>query len=371
MFHNDTENEYHIYHDLNDSEIIGAIAQIPNHILITSGEIYISKTKLYLRFVKVVNFLFRILKLKKRIIVEDDFSHYCRQQKIQIIHCPYPILPETSSVKIVSTLHDVQEIYLPEFFSAEERAQRATAYLKLLRRSSMVIVSYDHIKRDLIKYFNVPSENINTILLKMDKLWFQKYDDKDLINLPPNLESKKYVLYPANAWQHKNHLRLLEAVAFLRNKENVLIHLVCTGNFDSLHGRNVIAKCDELGISNQVSFLGVVEETMLFTLYKKATAVVIPTLYEAGSFPLMESMFLNVPVICSNITSLPDTIGDNEFVFDPNDVTSIAAKLIKITSDEEFRQRSIFNSKIQRDRLKTTNPLELIKETYANAMNKN
>ena len=63
----------------------------------------------------------------------------------------------------------------------------------------------------------------------------------------------------------------------------------------------------------------------------------MPTLYEAGSFPLMESILMGIPVVCSNVTSLPETIGDNQFVFDPNNINDIAEKIIKIWDDENYR----------------------------------
>jgi glycosyltransferase involved in cell wall biosynthesis len=73
--------------------------------------------------------------------------------------------------------------------------------------------------------------------------------------------------------------------------------------------------------------------------------VVIPTLYEAGSFPLLEAMSLQAPVICSSVTSLPETIGDTRFVFDPLDIEKMASLIIELLDDSELRATNIVNGK--------------------------
>ena len=88
----------------------------------------------------------------------------------------------------------------------------------------------------------------------------------------------------------------------------------------------MIEKISELNLSEAVHFLGIVPEEDLISLYKNSSLVVIPTLYEAGSGPLYEAMRYQVPVICSNVTSLPDTVSNDEFLFDPNDMKSYQKK---------------------------------------------
>lgn len=369
MLHKDTENQYYIYHDLNDPEILDAINDIPRHVLVKSKEFKTAGAIVQMLFVKSFNSMAILFGFKRAIIKENYFSLYCKKQQIRIIHCPGQSIPVIKNIKLIPTLHDVQQIHFPEFFTAEERAKRSNVYLDSCRRSDMIIVSYNHVKKDLIKYFNVPEEKIETILLQMDRLWFQKYTDKDVIKLPENLDAVRYIMYPANTWKHKNHVGLLEAIALLRDNEKIKVTLICTGDIDSTHGKIVQEKCNSLHLNDQVTFLGIVAENLLFSLYKKAVAVVIPTLYEAGSFPLMESMFLNVPVVCSNVTSLPETINNELFLFDPKDIHSIADKIKKIYLDSEFRKLSISNSEIQRELLKSTGSLTQLQEAYKRMFN--
>jgi glycosyltransferase involved in cell wall biosynthesis len=238
------------------------------------------------------------------------------------------------------TLHDVQELHFPENFTPEERAYRAITYLELLRKADRVIVSYDHIKRDIIKYFKVDSKKIQVLLLNMKNLWIDKFHDKDMVDIKHLGLPERFLLYPANTWQHKNHLRLMSALAEAKEKYRIIINIVCTGHRNE-HFNEIERLVTQLDIAEQVFFTGVVEENVLYSLYKSCTGVIIPTTYEAGSFPLYESILMNVPVICSNVTSLPETIGNKDYVFDPFKTDEISNLMIKLWQDEDFRERNI------------------------------
>lgn len=359
-------NQYFIYHDLNDKEVLQAISDKPEFTLITTNDI-ITQEEVYKK-VPIYRFngipVLGRLRVKRKFIVTNDLTDFCKKHDIQIIHCPYQYIPKVKGIRLITTLHDVQEIHFPEFFTAETRAYRATNYLHFLRHADAVVVSYHHVKNDLIKYFDVPEKNIKTILLQMEKLWFEKFSDKDIAPLPGNLDNINFVLYPANAWKHKNHLALIEAIALIRDEHNIQLNVVFTGDFNSDNGRFLIQRTKQLGLEKQVVFLGLIEENILFSLYKKAKAVVIPTLYEAGSFPLMESILMDVPVICSNATSLPETIGNEKFVFDPSDIHDISNKLIHIWNNEDFRKDNLKQIKIQAAKLKENNPLPVLQKIY-------
>ncbi len=366
MLHEIKANQYFIYHDVNDAEVIQAIAGKQNFKLVTTSDIEVKE--IVYKNVTIQRFnglpILGKLKFKRKFIITTGLETYCHRNKIEIIHCPYQFLPQVKGPKLITTLHDIQEIHFPEFFSAEQRAYRATNYLDFLRRADLVVVSYSHIKQDIIHYFDVPERKITILLLKMEKLWFDKFSHGDIIAQHLNFLPKQYLLYPANSWKHKNHLFLLDVLAYIRDKFNLHINVVFTGNFNTLNGQLIIQKSKKLNLHNQVSFLGVVEENILYSLYKQAIGVVVPTLYEAGSFPLMESILLNVPVICSNVTSLPETIGNIKFVFDPEDIIDFSEKIIQLWKDQEFRKDNLNQLKLQADILAKNDPFPILQKLY-------
>lgn len=292
----------------------------------------------------------------------------CRQYKIDVLHSPTQSIPQVRIPKIV-TLHDVQELHHPEFFTSEQRMWRAVNSKQSIDNSDAVIVSYDHIKQDIVRFFEKPEDKVHVALLEMSNLWFEKFLGKsELVDITQYSQSKPYVLYPAATWAHKNHVGLLKAFKTLKDK-GVDIRLLCTGHLMK-HFERVKEVILKLDLDSDVGFLGVVPDEVLFSLYKNAIGIVVPTIYEAGSFPLMEAMLLRIPVICSNVTSLPETIGNAEYVFNPNDYNAIAEKLEKLILSKEFRAANIRNSEIQSERLIDTGALYKLKEIYSAVLNK-
>ncbi len=89
-----------------------------------------------------------------------------------------------------------------------------------------------------------------------------------------------------------------------------------------------------------------------------------PYFYEAGSGPLYEAMRYGIPVVCSNVTSLPETIHNNEFTFNPNDQEEILNRIKSGLYDEEFRKRNIQNSRDRMKMLEKNNYSECFINTY-------
>ncbi|CAL65535.1 glycosyltransferase family 4 protein [Christiangramia forsetii] len=326
---------------------------------------------LYLRgetfFQIFLNKLFRRFKIKRKFYKEDIYDWLVKTFDIDIIHSPFQINVKKDSVKSITTLHDVQELHFPEFFTSAQRAQRAVNYKKAIDEADAVIVSYNHVKKDILKYFNKQEDKVHTILLDMQKLWFEKIENIDFVKLQEKYKlPSKFILYPASTWKHKNHLKLLEAIKYLNDPE---IQLICTGNLIENFNINILPMIKENHLSNQVRFLGIVSDEELLKLYKTCRAVIVPTLYEAGSFPLMESILLNVPVICSNVTSLPETIKDDKFTFDPLDVKDMARKINKIWGDDHYRDLNLARIKIQAEKLRFNNAGLKINKVYETLLN--
>ncbi|MBX9807176.1 MAG: glycosyltransferase, partial [Flavobacteriaceae bacterium] len=142
------------------------------------------------------------------------------------------------------------------------------------------------------------------------------------------------------------------------------IYLICTGHPTEFYTNNIKPFIEKQGLTDKIKFVGIVSDEELFELYHKCSAVVVPTLYEAGSFPLVESILMGIPVVCSNVTSLPETIGDGQFVFDPIDISDIADKINKIWSDDIYRIENMALLKIQALKLTNNNAANNINIIY-------
>ena len=112
------------------------------------------------------------------------------------------------------------------------------------------------------------------------------------------------------------------------------LKLVLTGNKRDGY-EAVKSAIDRLGLNEQVLHLGYVELGDLQAIYKLATALVMPSLFESVSIPIYEAFQVGTPVVASGILALPEQVGDAGLLFDPNSVASISEAMLRIEKDSE------------------------------------
>jgi glycosyltransferase involved in cell wall biosynthesis len=273
------------------------------------------------------------------------FSDIVKSEKLDVVHTPIQNIPNmTFSVPMISTLHDLQQFHYPEFFTREEIYLRDVLYRYAAELSERVIVSFEHVKQDIVRFYGIPDEKIDVCPLGIEPAKFVDSARLNEIKRKYGLP-ERYIFYSANTWRHKNHIGLIKALGVVREKYGVEITLVCTGQKVPEYYPELRTEVANHNLEKNVNFIGYVSEDDKRLILKHATLAVIPTLYEAGSFPLMEAMAYEVPVICSNVTSLPATIGDGRFLFDPRDVNQIADKIMAMLGDEKLVDENRKNSR--------------------------
>ena len=145
-----------------------------------------------------------------------------------------------------------------------------------------------------------------------------------------------FLLYPAQPWPHKNHERLLEALALIRDRTGTAIPLVCSGAEAAAFGR-VRDRARDLGLEATTIFPGFVSPQDLRGLYDLATALVFPSRFEGWGLPVCEAFSAGLPVASSTSTGLPDLVGDAGLLFDTESTEQIADAARRLSTDEGLR----------------------------------
>lgn len=242
-----------------------------------------------------------------------------------------------TSVPTVYQPWDLQHLHMPEFFTPERYREREAAYRAFCAQAAAVVVPTNWGKRDLVRQYRVPPKRV-TVVNPPPVTWAYtvptaatEAEVVERLGLP-----ERFVLYPAVTWGHKNHERLFEALASL-HRRGIDVQLVCTGRATERQGA-LMALAERLGIERQVRFLGFVDTTEIQVLYRRATALVFPSLYEGWGLPVVEAFASDLPVAASIATSLPDLVGDAGVLFDPYDPAAIADAIETLWLDETARE---------------------------------
>lgn len=254
-----------------------------------------------------------------------------------VLHFPHQSFVVTA-IPTIYNPHDLQHLHLPHFFAPRDLALRETVYPFGCRMASAVAVASSWVKEDLVRAYGLNRQKIRVIPWAppteafatpsaMDLLWVrQKY------NLP-----ETFAFYPAVTWPHKNHSRLIDAVAHLRRSGGPAVSIVCCGTQLQPHFDRLQLQARDQGVSDLVLMLGRIPGEDVKAIFRLATCCIVPTLFEAASAPVFESWEAGTPVACSAVTSLPSQVGDAGLLFNPCSTVEIANALKHLMTQPESR----------------------------------
>ncbi len=238
-------------------------------------------------------------------------------------------------VPTVAVVYDLQHVDYPEFFRRDDRTARDVHLATLIKFDAKLICISEHTRCAFEKHLGLKPYQATTIHFGL-RAEFPKEIPNNVERTVANygLEPGDYWFYPANSWPHKNHVRLFEAfAAYVQCHESKTTKLVCCGADTGGHAelRRTIRR---LQLEGSVQMIGYVPDDALIDLMSGSRGVVFPSLYEGFGMPVLEAMACGVPVACSNVTSLPEVVGDAALLFDPKQIASITGALEQLDNPE-------------------------------------
>jgi glycosyltransferase involved in cell wall biosynthesis len=257
-----------------------------------------------------------------------------------VVHVPtqtiHPLPPRHWNLPYAMNLADLQHEHFPEFFSAKDLRKRRERFLASAQAAAAVFVADAWTKRDILAHMPLDPDRIHAVPLA--PTW-------DPADAPGEAEARalvaaeglpeRFAFYPAQTWAHKNHARLFEALAALRER-GLRVSLVCTGQTNA-HYPVLQQRLRELELEDQVRFLGLVPEALVKALYRACALVVVPTLFEGGpGIPVLEALALGRPLAASTVCGIPEAAGEAGLLFDPLEPAAMAAAVEKLWTDPSF-----------------------------------
>lgn len=259
-----------------------------------------------------------------------------KREGVELLFCPFtsPALREPG-IPTVCTVYDLLFRAFPDFFAPEDRAQREAAFEDACANATALAAISDFTRGALVDAGVEPART-RTIRLRLPRPLPFAADPAPLRR--GGVRQHGYFLYPANAWPHKNHARLLEAFALAcREGLPADVKLVCTGTgAETLRMRSVPPD-----VAARVVFTGFVPDAELGQWLLQALALVFPSLYEGFGLPVAEAMAFGVPVACSGAAALPEVAGDAALFFDPANTREISRAMVALASDDDLRTRLV------------------------------
>ena len=252
---------------------------------------------------------------------------------VDVAHFTYPVAWPTRRPFIFEP-HDIQQHHFPEFFSADVLAWRRKAYGAGIRGAAFVVCGTWWTKQDIMHWYGVAADKVAVIPRSSAMGRAEVSPEREAALASEAGLTGAFMAYPAMTFPHKNHLRLFEAMARLRDRQGLQLQLVCTGRIYGPFHPQLEAAVRRLGLQDQVRFLGVVSDELLAVCYRRARFVVFPSLLEGHSQSLLEALWHGRAIIAASQSSIPETIGGAGLLFDGEDVEAMAVALQRAWTDD-------------------------------------
>lgn len=247
------------------------------------------------------------------------------------------IHPEMIEFPGILTIHDLQHLHYPEFFTRDQLEERERLYRDSAARAKHVICISEFTRRDVNRLYGIPLDRMTTVWnIPSNAVWQEIPAGKRRALLEGMGLTGPFLFYPAQCWPHKNHERLVEAFDRVASELPADVKLVLTGRpFPPQHP--ALALVQERRLGSRVLHLGFRSPLEIRALFQECMALVFPSLFEGFGMPVAEAIIAGKPVACSNVTSLPEIAGDAAVTFDPGDVDEMAARILDVATQPELR----------------------------------
>ncbi|MFI5020425.1 MAG: glycosyltransferase family 4 protein [Alphaproteobacteria bacterium] len=240
--------------------------------------------------------------------------------RADLLYCPFTApFYARPAVPTVATVYDLQFIEYPQFFSRAEVEERAVNFFRAAAVAERLVCISDYVRDHVCRATGLDESWVRRVHISLpDRLGPVDHAALPALLARHGLARRRYLIYPANTWPHKNHDMLLTAAGmyFARHPSSDL-KIVCAGVSDDARGRALKAAARRMGLGERVIFPGFLAESELAGLLAAARALIFPSLFEGFGMPLLEAMAQGVPVLSANTTSLPEIAGDGALLFDP------------------------------------------------------
>ncbi|HEY5483853.1 MAG TPA: glycosyltransferase family 1 protein [Propionibacteriaceae bacterium] len=254
-----------------------------------------------------------------------------------------------TGVPYIMTIHDLQHRIHPEFPEVSANGQwkaREFLYANGVRFAEAILVDSEVGREDVLEFYgHLTSPDRVRILPFVPPPYLVRPTANEVSATLRSLRVPGcYLLFPAQFWPHKNHRRVVEAVAAL-HREGLDVTVLMTGSASGHLRTRVLSEVRGIvaheGIGNLVQILGYVDDTAMAALYAGASGVLLPTFFGPTNIPVIEAWAVGVPVLTSDIRGIREQCGDAAILVDPLSTEAITEGIRQLWTDDALRERLV------------------------------
>ncbi len=269
--------------------------------------------------------------------------------KPDIFLSPDGFLSLTTNVKSVGVIHDINFEHFPEDIPFLVREYFLRMFPRFAQKASRIATVSEYSKLDITETYHINPKKVDVVYNGAGSIFKPLGSYEQQQTRLRFSQGHEYFFFVGTMHPRKNLVNLFNAFDEFKKNDTKGIKLVLAGA--RMWWTDEIRLAYEgLEYKNDVIFTGRVTDEELAGLMASALALTYVSYFEGFGIPILEAFHCDTPVITSNVTSMPEVAGSAAMLVDPFSITSILDAMLKIASDDNFRQRLIISGKEQRQK---------------------
>ena len=300
----------------------------------------------------------------KRFKLKTLFEKSLDANSIDLVYflSPSVLSLDLTTYNYIITVWDLCHRDTPEFPEVNhfrEFELREKLYIKSLKKAVAVLVDSELGKSNIIKRYGVDDTRVKVAPFKpaINTFVDNKVDVKAKYQIVD-----EYIYYPAQFWSHKNHVYIIDAIAILKQQGINLIAIFSGSNKGNLD--YILAYAEKLNVSELVKYIGFAPNDEIYSLYRNALAMVMPSYFGPTNIPPLEAFAIGTPVIYSDLDGLRDQVGDAALLCDLKNSNNLADHLKSILESANLRNDLIIKGGNRLHELSKNNVVEVLGEIF-------
>lgn len=262
-----------------------------------------------------------------------------RREKVDLLHGLVNVLPLATTIPGIVTVHDLSFVRMPEKLRMAKRWYLTQLCRASVEKAQRVIAVSGQTADDLIHFFNLPAKRISVIHNGVADHFVPQAPAAVAAFREQQQLPARFLLYLGTLEPRKNLPLLIRAYARWRKEAAVAaqeVDLVLAGGKGWFY-EEIFQLVETLGLTQRVHFPGFIPDGDLPLWYSAAETFIYPSLFEGFGLPVLEAMACGTPVICSDIASLREVVGDSALTFAAEDERALSAFIEEVISQPALR----------------------------------
>lgn len=246
-----------------------------------------------------------------------------------------------------AVIHDLNFMHHPEFLKYSNRKYYRYYFPKFAKKARRIATVSSYSKTDIAKTFEIANDKIDVVYCGINS-FFKPLDIAEISAIRNQYTSgEPYFLFVGALSPRKNVRGLLQAFELFKKETLSRYKLVIAGS-ELYRSGELLDYKKAMTFGEDVIFTGRLSDSALNDIYGAAHTFVFVPFFEGFGIPIIEAMQCHVPVIASNVTSLPEVAGDAALLVDPANINEIKKAMIRICNNDDLRNDLINRGLIQK-----------------------